>query len=143
MTACLLLSSLSVVHSRKKPNIVFVLADDLGFNDVSYHGNDHGSATKTPFLDSLAMGGVRLENYYVQQCCSPTRGQLMSGIYQIHTGLQHGNLKITRPSGLPLNLTLLPEQLKYCGYDTFMVGKWHLGFYKEAYTPYKRGFDKF
>ena len=65
-----------------QPNIVFVLADDYGWNDVGYHGSE----IKTPTLDRLASDGVKLENYYVQPICSPTRSQLLSGRYQvIHT----------------------------------------------------------
>ena len=126
-----------------KPNVVFVLADDYGFNDIGYHGINHGSAIKTPFLDSLAMSGIRLENYYVQQTCTPSRSQLLSGRYQIHTGLQHSVIWPAQPNGLPLNNILLPEQLKNCGYDTYMLGKWHLGFFKDKFLPWNRGFDKY
>lgn len=62
-----------------KPHILFIVADDLGFHDVGYHG----SAIKTPNLDKLALTGVRLENYYVQPLCSPTRGQILTGRYQV------------------------------------------------------------
>ena len=68
---------------EQKPNILFLLVDDLGFNDVSYHGKDGGSAIKTPTIDALAKQGVKLENYYVQPLCSPTRSQLMTGRYQV------------------------------------------------------------
>ncbi len=68
---------------KNQPNIVFILVDDLGFNDVGYHG-DGGSALTTPTIDRLAMEGVRLENYYVQPSCTPTRSQLMTGRYQVH-----------------------------------------------------------
>ena len=68
----------------EQPNIVFVLADDYGFHDIGYHGSE----IKTPNLDRLAAGGVKLENYYVQPICTPTRSQLMSGKYQVHEGLQ-------------------------------------------------------
>ena len=67
-----------------QPNIVFILADDLGYNDVSYHGKDHGSAMKTPTIDKLAGEGVKLGNYYVQPICTPTRSQLMTGRYQVN-----------------------------------------------------------
>lgn len=66
------------VHSSKKPNIIFILADDYGYNDIGYHG----SQIKTPNLNILADEGVKLENYYVQPICTPTRSQLMSGRYQ-------------------------------------------------------------
>ena len=137
-------AAISVIESHaSKPNIVFVVADDYGFNDVGYHGTNHGSAIETPFLDSLAMSGIRLENYYVQPICSPTRSQLLSGRYQIHTGLQHGVIHPSQPNGLPLNNILLSEQLKKCGYATHMLGKWHLGFFKDNYLPWNRGFDKY
>ena len=126
-----------------KPNIVFIIADDYGFNDIGYHAVHHQSGMKTPFLDSLALAGVKLENYYVQPICSPSRSQLMSGRYQIHTGLQHYVITPLQPNGLPLDNIILPEQLKNCGYGTHMVGKWHLGFYKEDFLPWKRGFDSY
>ena len=93
-------AAILVIESHaSKPNIVFVVDDDYGFNHVGYHGINQGSAIKTPFLDSLAMSGIRLENYYVQPICSPTRSQLLSGRYQIHTGSQHGVIRSAQPNG--------------------------------------------
>lgn len=135
------------VHGRKeisdKPNIVFILADDLGYNDIGYHAKDHFSAIRTPHLDDLAAKGTTFDNYYVQPVCSPTRGQLLSGRYSIHTGMNAGIIRATEPHGFPLENKLLPEHLRECGYDTHMVGKWHLGFYKEKYLPWNRGFNSF
>jgi len=139
----LLVPSTDARKQPSKPHVVFILADDYGFNDIGYHGVSHGSAIKTPFLDSLAMSGIRLENYYVQTVCSPTRSQLMSGRYQIHTGLQHNVIWPSQRNGIPLDDILIPQQLKHCGYDTHMIGKWHLGFFEENYTPWKRGFDTY
>ncbi len=65
------------------PHIVFILADDLGFADVSYNGKTHGSVFRTPTIDGLAASGVTLGNYYVQPICTPTRSQLMSGRFQV------------------------------------------------------------
>nr|XP_002125106.3 arylsulfatase B-like [Ciona intestinalis] len=127
----------------QRPHVVFVLADDFGFNDIGYHAREHYSDMYTPFLDSLAAKGVILENYYVQPICSPTRGQLLTGRYQIHTGLAHGIIRAAQPYGLPLDNILLSQQLRQCGYKTNMVGKWHLGFFREEYLPWNRGFQNF
>ena len=135
--------AVGLVAGSEKPNIVFIVADDYGFNDIGYHAVNHLSDIRTPFLDSLASSGIKLENYYVQPICTPSRSQLMSGRYQIHTGLQHGVIETLQPNGLPLDNILLPQQLKNCGYETHMLGKWHLGFFKEDYLPWKRGFDTF
>ena len=123
----------------KPPHIVFILSDDLGFNDVGYHN----PRIKTPNLDSLAAAGVRLENYYVQPICTPTRSQLFSGRYQIHTGLQHGIIWPSQANALPKNETTIASKLKERGYNTHMVGKWHIGFYKREFIPTQRGFDSF
>ena len=87
MAAVLICAFLSLLlkASGKQPNIVFILADDFGYNDIGYHGSE----ILTPNLDKLAASGVKLENYYVQPICTPTRSQLLSGRYQVgmnHTG---------------------------------------------------------
>ena len=79
-----------------KPHVLFILADDLGWHDTGYHGSE----ILTPNIDKLANNGVKLENYYVQQSCSPTRTQLLTGRYQIRTGLQKGVIRPTQDSFL-------------------------------------------
>lgn len=127
------------------PHIIFVLADDYGFNDVSYHALKNGNDTNiilTPTLDALAAQGVKLENYYVQPVCSPTRAALLTGRYGSHTGI-NVPLVDSAPGGLPLDEVLLSQLLRGAGYRTAMVGKWHLGFETWGHTPQERGFDSF
>jgi len=127
------------VDGLKRPHVLLVVADDLGFNDVGYHNPE----MRTPTIDKLAGEGVKLENYYVQPICSPSRSQLLSGRYQIHTGLQHGVIRPPVPNGLPLEDKTIADHMKAAGYATHMVGKWHIGYYKKEYTPTYRGFDSF
>jgi arylsulfatase A-like enzyme len=124
-------------RSVKPPNIVFILADDLGWADVSFHGGE----IKTPNIDKLAAAGARLEQFYVQPVCSPTRAALMTGRYPMRHGLQVGVVRPWAQYGLPLEERTLPQALKEVGYETAICGKWHLGHFQRPYLPTQRGFD--
>lgn len=119
------------------PNILVILADDLGSYDVSWRGSE----IKTPHLDRLAFGGARLEQFYVQPVCSPTRAALLTGRYPIRHGLQVGVVRPWAQYGLPLDERTLPQALREAGYTTAIFGKWHLGHNSPEYLPTRRGFD--
>ena len=124
-------------QSADKPDIVFIIADDLGSYDVGWRGGE----IKTPNLDKLAASGAKLDQFYVQPLCSPTRASLMTGRYPIRYGLQVGVIRPWANYGLPLEERLLPQALREAGYTTAMCGKWHLGSFDKAYWPNARGFD--
>ena len=133
----------SVKGRGGKPNILVIVADDLGYCGIGVQGCKD---IPTPNIDALANNGVRFTDGYVScPVCSPTRAGLMTGKYQQRFGHEFnpGPGQQADPSfGLPLNETTLAERLKSLGYVTGMVGKWHLGFQSEM-TPTKRGFDEF
>lgn len=138
LTSVFVLHKSLVVMCRKPANIILIVADDLGFNDVGFHGSE----IYTPNLNLLARTGVVLENYYVSSSCTPSRSQLLTGRYGIHTG-QRRNIQPMQPSCLSLDEVTIAQKLKAQRYKTHMVGKWHLGHYKVECTPTKRGFDSF
>lgn len=121
-----------------RPDIVFLLVDDLGRNDVGFMG---GAQIRTPEIDKLAKAGAVLTQFYVQPVCSPTRASLMTGRYPMRYGLQVGVVRPTADYGLPLEERMLPKALQEAGYTTAICGKWHLGSFDKAYWPRARGFD--
>ena len=136
----LLLSLLSAVVCTvlaQPPNILVIVADDLGYNDVSWHN----TAVLTPHLAQLAAEGVTLEQHYSQPICTPTIGALLTGRYPIHNGLHNGVIEPLIPYGLDTSQTTLPEELRRANYTTHIVGKWHLGFCNKKFWPTNRGFD--
>jgi arylsulfatase A-like enzyme len=140
---CLFFCGITIADSRAwaaevdKPNIVFLLVDDLAYSDCGFNG---GTQIKTPNIDRLASAGTVIESHYVQPVCSPTRAALMTGRYATKTGVY----TIVRPHakwGLPLQERTLASALKEAGYETAITGKWHLGEFDRAYLPTSRGFD--
>src|SRR5688572_16001877 len=127
--------------SSVKPNILFILADDLGWGDLSCYGRPD---YKTPVLDDLAARGIRLTQAYANSStCTPTRVALITGRYQtrLPVGL-YDPLPGGAPAGLPPQHPTLPSLLRTAGYRTGLVGKWHLGF-PPTFGPLRSGYDEF
>jgi arylsulfatase A-like enzyme len=114
---------MSAAAQSAPPNIIYIVADDLGWADVGFHGSD----IKTPNIDQLAQTGARLEQFYVEPMCTPTRAALMTGRYPFRYGLQTLVIPASLSYGLPTDEWLLPQALKEAGYATAIMGKWHLG----------------
>lgn len=136
--ALLFLLGASLPAAESRPNIIVVVADDLGYADVLFNPL-HPKEIKTPNLDSLAKQSVICRQGYVSgHVCSPTRAGLMTGRYQQRLGLYTGG---EAGSGLPMSETIFPQYLKPAGYTTAQFGKWHLG-PDPAWSPALRGFDE-
>jgi arylsulfatase len=131
--------------STKRPNILLIVADDLGYSDIGAFGGE----IATPTLDTLASQGLRLTNFHVLPSCSPTRSVLLSGMDNHQAGMgTMGEVRTPEMDGYPgyagylnFEVAALPEMLKAGGYHTYMAGKWHLGSEEET-RPYARGFEE-
>ena len=135
LAVCLTVVSAQSAATSPKPHIVMFVSDDMGWNEVGYHG----SKIATPHIDGLAKEGVQLDRFYVHPICSPTRTALM-------TGRSPARFGITGSIGrgvVPLDEHFMPQTFQKAGYQTFMVGKWHLGERSDDYAPNARGFDHF
>jgi len=120
-----------------RPNVVYIVSDDQGWKDAGYHGSD----IQTPNIDKLAANGTRMEQFYAQPMCTPTRAALMTGRYPFRYGLQTLVIPSGATYGLATDEYLLPQALQEAGYYTAIVGKWHLGHADPKYWPLQRGFD--
>ena len=149
-SVCLLamVASFSIItaaggQTAKRPNIVVLLADDLGYADLGVQGN---TDIPTPAIDSIAHSGVRFTDGYANHAvCSPSRAGLLTGMYQHRFGFEHnsGPPDYAPPDfGIPRDVPIVAETLKGAGYRTAMVGKWHVGF-QPGLRPHERGFDYF
>jgi len=129
-------------QTATQPNIVFILADDLGWADLSVYGQTH---YQTPNLDALAAGGVRFTQAYANSAvCSATRFGLITGRYQyrLRGGLEEPLVRTAHLHGLPADHPTLPSLLRDAGYETALIGKWHLGNLPH-YGPLKSGYNRF
>jgi len=131
----------SIAFSQLKPNIILVLADDMGYSDIGCFGSE----ILTPNLDKLAKNGVRFSQFYNASRCCPTRASLLTGLYQHQAGVGDmvGGQGVDSYQGyLNTQCITLAEALKSNGYSTYMSGKWHVGNRPETLPP-KRGFDRY
>ena len=125
---------------QKKPNIIIILADDLGWGDVGFHG----SFIKTPNIDQLSKEGVELTRYYTAPICSPTRAGLMTGRYPNRLGIRETTIPPWSDFGIDSSEQFLPQMLAEAGYkNRAIIGKWHLGHGSLQYYPLRRGFTHF
>jgi len=139
-TALVLLSSLGMYAQKRitkesKPNIIVIIADDMGWNDVGYNGSE----IKTPTIDNLAKNGVQLNRFYVSPTCSPTRAALLTGRPASRMGIL-SPISDKSELKLPDSIPTLPQLLKKSGYETALIGKWHLGLQLSS-SPKAYGFD--
>lgn len=124
-------------QAQSRPHVVVLLADDLGWADVSFHGSE----IRTPNLQRLADSGARLEQFYSYPVCSPTRSALMTGRSPMRLGLGNTVIRPWSEFGLPVHEKTMAQHFQEAGYETAMAGKWHLGHAYRKFLPGSRGFD--
>ncbi|MEH0152898.1 arylsulfatase [Limibacter armeniacum] len=141
---------LSAQKKADRPNIILIMADDMGYSDVGCYGSE----IPTPNIDRLAKNGVRMSSFYNQARCCPTRATLMTGLFPHQTGI--GQMT-NSPKGdqfkkwgtegyigyLNRKCVTMAEALKEAGYNTYMAGKWHLGYHQQDRWPLQRGYDRY
>ena len=125
----------------KKPNIINVLVDDVGYTELGVYGGGKLRGAPTPNLDKLAYQGMRFTQFYSEVACTPTRITLNTGRHNVRVGVNKVDFPGTRGMGLPKDEVTLAELLSQAGYSTAMFGKWHVGF-GDQYAPTEHGFDE-
>ena len=147
LTGLVLTQSLVVLaFEAQRPNILVILADDLGYSDIA----SYGSEISTPNLDQLAQEGLRFSNYYTSASCAPTRAMLLTGVDSHRAGVANIAEALTSEQShspfyrgsLNHNVVTIATLLKDAGYNTAMAGKWHLGYEDESLRPINRGFEQ-
>lgn len=151
-TCLLILATLLIqlAHAQQRPNIVLIMADDMGYSDIGCYGGE----IPTPNLDRLASRGVRFKQFYNMARCCPSRASLMTGLFPHQTGIGHMTEEPANPDAehwgtpgyrgfLNRSCATLAELLKPAGYHTYMAGKWHLGMHGQEKWPLQRGFEKY
>ena len=127
-------------RTRRAPNIVLIVADDLGWGDLGCYGSPF---IKTPHIDALARKGVRMTDFYASaNVCTPSRAGMLTGRYPIRTGLAHEVIAVKDSKGLPLSEVTIAEMLRPT-YATMLAGKWHLGHVAPSWPPMVHGFNEF
>jgi len=121
----------------RRPNIIILLADDLGTSDLHHRGAEF----ETPNIDRLAREGTKFDQFYVYPVCSPTRSGLMTGRSPIRFGTMYHVIRPWLEYGVPLTEHFLPQTFQAAGYQTCITGKWHLGHSHKHFLPHARGFD--
>lgn len=146
-----LFGAVSLSAADDRPNVIIILADDMGFSDIGAYGGE----IETPTLDKLAAGGLKFSRFYNSGRCCPTRASLMTGLHPHQTGIgwmtnppqdfrkDHGPDFPSYRGFLNRDCVTLAEVLRESGYATFLAGKWHLGMNDQSRWPLQRGFDKF
>lgn len=138
--SCILFCRCYSITQDIKPNIIIIVADDLGWNDISLNGSN----IKTPNIDRLISEGAKLNRFYTTPICSPTQAGLLSGQYPDRFGIRDGVISPRVKGGMPSQVTTIAEMLAQTGYKKRAAfGKWHLGHANLAFHPLQQGFTSF
>src|SRR6476620_589630 len=141
MALLTLIGSEGFAQQNNRPNVVFILADNVGYGDLGSYGGGELRGAPTPRLDALAQEGLRLTQFLVEPACTPSRAALMTGQYSIRNGLSLIAIEGS-PYTLPARAFTMGELFKSVGYATAIFGKWHLGSEPQS-LPTAHGFDEF
>jgi len=140
LLSVLFLPFVMIAQNRQKPNIIIIVADDLGWGDLGYHGSE----IKTPNIDQLAKDGVNLNRYYSAPICSPTRAGILTGRFPNRFGIRQTVIRPWNVFGIDSSEQCIPQVLAEAGYkNRAIIGKWHLGMLKPEYLPLHKGFTHF